>query len=279
MAEFLKEGALNAALEEIFSGATSELIVISPFIKLHNRFKDILKSKRDNAKLKITIVFGKNSKDKTRSINKDDFLFLSEFPNVEIRYEDRLHAKFYSNYDVSILSSMNLYDYSQNNNIEFGILTRATNILSETIQGNSIDRDAYSYFVKQVIPNSELLYQNIPEYETGLLGLSKKYIGIETKVDKLSSEFGTKRKASKAEAIGSTPKFSGKLVSATSLGKSKGFSYKQVVDCMEKKGLLNNGQITGLGTQYGLQMESKKDKKGDISSWVVYPEAITVLLE
>ncbi len=108
MAEFLTESKLNVALEDIFNEADKELIIISPYIKLHSRFKDILKKKKDNDKLKITIVFGKNTKDKTRSIFKEDFIFLSEFPNIEIRYEERLHAKFYSNYNDSLLSSMNL---------------------------------------------------------------------------------------------------------------------------------------------------------------------------
>ena len=60
MAEFLQGDQLNAALSTIFDKAEEDLIIISPFIKLHSRIKDILKSKKENDKLKITIVFGKN---------------------------------------------------------------------------------------------------------------------------------------------------------------------------------------------------------------------------
>ena len=45
MAEFVKGNQLNSALEDIFEKAESHLVIISPFIKLHSRFIDVLKSK------------------------------------------------------------------------------------------------------------------------------------------------------------------------------------------------------------------------------------------
>lgn len=192
MAEFLKESGLNKALEDIFSKAEEQLILVSPYIKLHNRFKDILKRKKDLDKLKITIVFGKNEKNKTKSIDKDDFEFLKEFPNIEIRYEERLHAKYYSNERDSLLSSMNLYDFSQNNNIEFGILTSPSTLAR--VAGVSVDEQAYNYFNDSVIPNSEALFINEPKYISKMLGITKSFDGFENKLDLLSKEFGVKTK-------------------------------------------------------------------------------------
>ena len=51
--------------------------------------------------------------------------FFKEFPNIQIRYEKKLHAKYYSNESAAILTSMNLYSYSQDNNIEAGVLTKS----------------------------------------------------------------------------------------------------------------------------------------------------------
>ncbi len=97
MAEFLTSSDLNSAMEGIFESAENQLLLISPYIKLHERYKSILKSKLQNHKLKITVVFGKNEDDVSKSVKIEDINFFTEFPNIEIRYEKRLHAKYYAN--------------------------------------------------------------------------------------------------------------------------------------------------------------------------------------
>jgi hypothetical protein len=189
MADFLKGNQLIAELEKIFEEAEEQLVIISPFIKLHSRFIDVLKSKRDNHKLKITIVFGKNEEDISKSFSKNEFDFLKDFPNIEIKYEKRLHAKYYANESSALLSSMNLYEFSQNNNIEFGILTKTT--LVGNLLGDRIDSEAFHYF-EQVINNSEILFERIPLYEDKLMGLTKKYSHSEIKIDILSKQLGSK---------------------------------------------------------------------------------------
>lgn len=191
MAEFVKGNQLNAELEKIFERAEEQLVIISPFIKLHSRFIDVLKSKIEDHKLKIIIVFGKNEDNLSKSFGKDDFDFLKDFPNIEIKHEPRLHAKYYANESAAILSSMNLYDFSHNNNIEFGILTKATLVgaLTSNIMGNAFDREAFDYF-GQVIDNSETLYKRTPVYKDEILGLRKKYTHSNLEIDKLSRELG-----------------------------------------------------------------------------------------
>jgi len=49
-------------------------------------------------------------------------------------------------------------------------------------------QDAWNYFLK-VIDHSELLFKNTPQYESVLMGLSKKYTGFKTEVDKISEHF------------------------------------------------------------------------------------------
>jgi hypothetical protein len=60
MAIFLTGNELNATLESLFEFADEHLILISPYIKLHDRYASVLKTKKDNPNLKITVVFGKN---------------------------------------------------------------------------------------------------------------------------------------------------------------------------------------------------------------------------
>lgn len=173
MAKFLQGSALNAALERIIEEAQESLMLISPYIKLHTRVKDQLKLKLDNPRLKIIIVYGK--KGKLNKLIEDDLSFLKKLPNIEIRYEKNLHAKYYANENEGLITSMNLYDFSQNNNIEAGVLAKPPNIVTALVKNDDdVDREAYQYFLN-VIKNSELLYHNEPVKLKALLGLQTKY--------------------------------------------------------------------------------------------------------
>ena len=198
MAEFYQGTKLNVVLEDIFENAENELIIISPYIKLHPRFKDILNLKKDDFDLKIQIVFGKNKGKEYLSFNEKDFNYLKGFPNIEIRYNERLHAKYYANEKCALLSSMNLYDYSQNNNIEFGILTTtssstklgeyAKSLLKTNI---SLDEDAYTYF-SEILESSTIKYRRKPKFKKKNKHAEKEYLGSKTKIDLLSELFNSK---------------------------------------------------------------------------------------
>jgi hypothetical protein len=192
MAKFIKGQPLNGEIENIFSNATDQIIIITPYIKLHTHNQKALSSKKSNDKLSIVIVFGKNKDDKTKSFDKDTFEFFSEFPNIKICYQENLHAKYYANESNAIITSMNLYEYSQNNNIEAGILTK--NSLLKPL-GDSIDYEAWEFFA-QVIEEAEVLYEKKPVYDSGFLNISNKYKESTIKIDLLSklynSDKGTK---------------------------------------------------------------------------------------
>ncbi len=189
MATFLHDDDLNAEIGRIFRECEQQLVIISPFIKLHPRLKDELKAKENPHKINITIVFGKNEKRLEKSLGAEEFKFLKELPNITIKYNERLHAKFYANERSAILSSMNLYDFSQNNNIEFGILTESSLLgdISSNFTGITLDRDAHEYFQK-IIRNSDTIFSNKPVFEEGgvFSKVFKKYVTFETEIDKLS---------------------------------------------------------------------------------------------
>ena len=56
MAKFLKGNELNTEIGRIFEYAEETLVLISPYIKLHHRYEEELKSKLNNDKLKIIVV-------------------------------------------------------------------------------------------------------------------------------------------------------------------------------------------------------------------------------
>ena len=187
MAKFLKGNELNAELEKIFETAENQIILISPYIKLHDRYKSTLLTKKDNPRLEITILFGKNEDNLSKSMKQTDFDFFKQFPNIEILYEKRLHAKYYTNETKALLTSMNLYGFSQNNNIEAGVLMESSFKGSFTGE-NEMDNASWEYF-KIVLEQAELLFEKKPIFEKKNLLSSKKYIKSEISVDKLSDFF------------------------------------------------------------------------------------------
>lgn len=190
MAKFLKGNNLNAELEKLFESAERNIVLISPYIKLHERYKSSLLTKLQNHKVLITVLFGKNEDDMSKSMKQEDFDFFKQFPNIEILFEKRLHAKYYANESKAILTSMNLYGFSQNNNIETGILMEKS--LKGTFTGeNNLDRDSWEYF-DTVLQQAELLFDKQPVYENKNILSSQKYITSKIELDRLSDFFNDK---------------------------------------------------------------------------------------
>ena len=190
MAKFLTGKELNSELGRIISDAEEELILVSPYIKLHEQYSTILLPRLNDYNLHIDVLFGKNEDDISKSMKKEDFEFFKQFPDITIMYEKSLHAKYYANEKESLLSSMNLYDFSQDNNIEAGVLMKSTRF-GGIIGDNVIDNDAFDYFIT-VLDNAEVLFDKEPKYKSGVLGLNKKYSHSEVNIDELSSFFDKK---------------------------------------------------------------------------------------
>ena len=187
MAKFLKGNELNSQLEKVFEDAESQIVLISPYIKLHERYKSALLTKTSNPNIEIVILFWKNEDDLSKSMKQDDFDFFKQFPNIQIKYEKRLHAKYYANETKAILTSMNLYGFSQNNNIEAGVLMESS--LKGSFTGeNELDKSSWDYF-RVVLEQSELLFEQKPVFEKKNLLSSRKYVKSEIEVDKLSDFF------------------------------------------------------------------------------------------
>jgi len=191
MARFLKGNELNSEIEKIFENAETQIILISPYIKLHDRYCSTLLSKLQDPNLEIIVLFGKNENDLSKSMKQQDFDFFKQFPNIEILHEKRLHAKYYSNENKAIITSMNLYGYSQNNNIEVGILMESS-FKGQFTGDNDIDATSWEYF-STVLEQAELLFKKEPIFEKKNILSSRKYVKSEIVVDKLSAFFNNKK--------------------------------------------------------------------------------------
>lgn len=115
MAKFLNTSAINYCLEELIKRARERLIIISPFLKFNDRVKELLEDK-DRLKIDVRIVYGKSE------LAPQEINWLRTLEFVRTSFCQNLHAKCYINEQMAIVTSMNLYDFSQVNNNEMGVL-------------------------------------------------------------------------------------------------------------------------------------------------------------
>jgi phosphatidylserine/phosphatidylglycerophosphate/cardiolipin synthase-like enzyme len=114
MAKFLNTSGTNYFLEELIKSANDRLILISPFLKLNDRIKELLEDK-NRLKIDVRIIYGKNE------LLNDEITWLSKLTFVRTSFCKNLHAKCYLNEESCIITSLNLYEFSQINNNEMGV--------------------------------------------------------------------------------------------------------------------------------------------------------------
>lgn len=129
MAKFLNTSATNYFLEEMIKGASDRLILISPFLKLNDRMKELLADK-NRLKIDVRIVYGKSE------LQPQEIEWLRGLTYIRTSFCKNLHAKCYMNEEMCIVTSLNLYEFSQVNNNEMGILIRRA-------EDSQLYKDAY----------------------------------------------------------------------------------------------------------------------------------------
>lgn len=115
MAKFLNTSATNYFLEELIKTAKDRLILISPYLKLNDRIKELLEDK-NRLKIDVRIVYGKNE------LQPEEINWLKDLTFIRTSFCKNLHAKCYFNEEMCIVTSLNLYEFSQVNNNEMGVL-------------------------------------------------------------------------------------------------------------------------------------------------------------
>ncbi|HQI46529.1 MAG TPA: phospholipase D family protein [Bacteroidales bacterium] len=171
MAKFISGEELEKVIYDIIWDAKKTLLIVSPFIKLDDYFKRLFDNHANNPSLHLIIVFGKNEGSPSKSLSKIDFEYFKKFLNISIIYVPNLHAKYYGNKTKGVISSINLYDYSFKNNIEFGVYSKV-NMLNKLI--TTEDQKAWNTCI-QIAENNEAVFIKRPVYEKKLI-ITKNYI-------------------------------------------------------------------------------------------------------
>ncbi len=115
MTDFLTTTGISHQLEEIIKQAEERLWLISPFLKVNRRIKELLED-TNRMKIDVRVIYGKNE------LQPEENNWLESMRSIRTSFCKDLHAKCYLNEQYALLTSMNLYEFSQVNNHEMGIL-------------------------------------------------------------------------------------------------------------------------------------------------------------
>jgi len=114
MTKVISTREISFRIENIIKKAEKEIILITPFLKIAPSLFEWLKI-ADEKGVEITLVYGKEK------LLKKQESQLKTLNNCKILFSQNLHAKVYLNENDGIISSMNLYEFSEINNLEIGV--------------------------------------------------------------------------------------------------------------------------------------------------------------
>jgi phosphatidylserine/phosphatidylglycerophosphate/cardiolipin synthase-like enzyme len=210
-------------------------------LQFNNQLKLSLED-RHKFSIDIIVIYGKVS-----DINPEDSTWLQSMPGIKLLFHKDLHAKCYFNEKEAIITSMNLYMFSQQNNVEMGI-----------------------YISKE--KDEELYKQLAVEVDRIKRGSEHRTISVQ-KVENKKIETSKDQLIAQPTEPNRTRPFGGKYLSATALSKELGISSKDLTQKIEKLKWIEKKNdewvLTSLGKSKGAEM-----KKGQYGDYIAYPETI-----
>lgn len=114
MAKFLKTTSISDHLERLIQNTNKRLILVSPYLQINERIKQLIKSIISQNK-EVLIIY------RADKVRPDDLNWITSQAGIKAHRSNNLHAKCYINDDEAIITSMNLYSHSQENNHEMGV--------------------------------------------------------------------------------------------------------------------------------------------------------------
>ncbi len=154
MAKFLNTEKITHWIAEIINTSESELIIIVPYIKTSSKVFDSLYLANQKG-VDITLIY---REDKLDHSEKSKLLSLQ---NLNLLHHPNIHAKCYFNGELLLICSMNLYEFSEKNNREMGVLLHQKDI--DEKKGFGFDRDDETEFINAKKEIREIITGSSPE--------------------------------------------------------------------------------------------------------------------
>lgn len=115
MSKFLNTDLLNEWIPRLIDETKHELVIIVPYIKTSDRIYSHLVAANARG-VETTLIYRENKLSPTEKAK------LEAIDNLNLMHHPNVHAKCYYNEKYIIIGSMNLYEYSEKNNREMGVL-------------------------------------------------------------------------------------------------------------------------------------------------------------
>lgn len=212
--------------------------MVSPYLKTNERIRLLLED-LDRRKLDIRLIYEKSE------LQPEEINWLRS-TSIRTSFCRHLHAKCYLNERQAIITSMNLYEFSQVNNHEMGILLY-----------KELDSDLYAAAYDEV----QQINRISDEIKVSVEHIAK------------AEEAAPPSFATPAPPLAQVPRASSaKFVSTTQLAKSIGISPKSLFAQLHEKGWIdrrdNQWVLTKQGELAGGQLKHSKD----FGEYIVWPE-------
>ena len=120
MVKLLDTSHCSAELSDLVKNAQTEIILVSPYLQISPLFFDLLKE-ASSRKIPITLIYRDDTPTKRESTKSNEQKEKLRSLNIKMFVRENLHAKCYLSESTVIITSMNLYQHSQENNIELGV--------------------------------------------------------------------------------------------------------------------------------------------------------------
>ena len=235
MAKFLNTTGVSYHLEELIKNTNDRLILISPYLQFHKRVKDHLANlniqKRD-----IRIIYRENK------LQVEESNWLESQIGIRTSICNSLHAKCYLNENEAIVTSMNLYSFSQQNNDEMGI-----------------------HVTKKEDPD---LYKNIFDEAQRLLKISEE---IRVTVKKVDKEIEKKSEQTIHNVQINTDFSKSKLLTTKELSKLTGISSRKINSWLTDNNLMYKKENDWITTKRGKELGGV-EKTGQYGQFIIWPE-------
>jgi len=115
MAKFLGTTGVSYHLQQLIDNANEKLILISPYLQFNDHLKQSLEEKDRQKTVDVRLIYGESK------LQPAENNWLKSLLSIRTSICPHLHAKCYLSEHAAIITSMNLYEYSQINNNEMGI--------------------------------------------------------------------------------------------------------------------------------------------------------------
>jgi hypothetical protein len=167
--QLLFDDNLRENIVSIINNANERLVLVSPFVILNDSV-EYYNGLEKQSKKGINIELHTHTKLSKKHLEK--------FTNINVYYQENLHAKLYFNENVAIITSLNLIDYSIKNNIKIGFKTE-----NETEYNEIVNE---FYYPKLILNDNKNVFQYRINWILNVINKKGKYFDLQ--FDELKDE-------------------------------------------------------------------------------------------